>query len=200
MDQQSYLNRRLCSMPRHTPWPAKRLRPHCERFSERLRPRLRRRTGKSREVLGGSGAGAALGHAMGAGARRPRRPAVPLVQRRADEHLLQRHRPARTGRTRRAGGGDLRQPRHQHQAHHQLRRVAGRSGALRRSAALTWRGAGRSRDHLHADDARDVDRHVCVRAHRGGTLGGVRWLRATRVGGAHRRRAAESGAHGQLRH
>ena len=152
---------------------------------------------------------------MASGARRPgrstgtRRPpgagrlesaVLPLVPRRGAEHLLQRAGPARSRRPGRPGRADLRQPGYRHQPDLQLRRAAGR--VARFAGVLRGLGVDRGRpgDHLPADDPRGGDRDAGLRADRRGALGGVRRIRRERARGAHRRRRAEGGGLGVLRH
>ena len=152
-----------------------------------------------RRVLGRGGRGAALGAALGPGARRFAPALLPVVHGRPAQHLLQRSRsPPR--RARPPAGPDPRQPGHRQHQHADLRRAEGRGGALRRRAAQVRRRPGRPRDHLHADGARGGDRDARLRPARRDPLGGVRRLRRARARDPDRRREAEADPLGVLRH
>ena len=124
------------------------------------------------------------------------------------QHVPQRARPPRRRRPRRPGRADLRQPRHGHAAHLQLRRVARRGRAAGRRAAGPRRRARRPRHPLPADGAPGADGHAGLRAPGRDPLGRVRRLRRARARRAHRRCPAarravrvlrpRGGAHGRL--
>ena len=116
------------------------------------------------------------------------------------QRLLQRARPACRGRPRRSGRALLRQPRRQDQADHHLPRTARRDGDARRRARGSRRRGGRPGADLHADDSRGDRRHARLRAHRRRPFGGVRRVRRQGAGDPHRRRRAEGGFDGELRH
>ncbi len=115
------------------------------------------------------------------------------------QHLLQRGRPPRRCRPRRAGGDHLRFAARRRKAHHHLPPPADRDAGARRHAARSRRQQGRPRHSLHADDAGSGDRDARLRAHRRHPFGGVRRLRRARTGDAHRRRQAEGHPVGELR-
>ena len=108
------------------------------------------------------------------------------------QRLLERGRPARRGRSRRAGGDHPRLADDRH----------GRRASPTPSCATGWRasparwrpagvGDGRPGRRLHADGARGPGRHARLRAARGDPLGGLRRVRGARARGPDRRRAAE---------
>ena len=113
---------------------------------------------------------------------RRRRRLRPLVRRRRLQHLLERGRPPRDARPRRAGGDHLRfAAGRARSATITYDRAAGRdAGARRASCADFGVEQGRPRHPLHADGAGGADRHARLRAHRRGPFGGVRRLRARR--------------------
>ena len=137
--------------------------------------------------------------------RRPcsteRRRLWPLVHRRRLQHLLQRGRPPRGARPRRAGGDHLRLAGHQHQAtitYAELQtKTATLAGMLQADFGVEQ---GRPRHPLHADGAGGAVCDARLRAHRRDPFGGVRRLRAEGAGDPHRRLQAQAHALGKLRH
>ena len=81
-------------------------------------------------------------------------------------------------------------PGHRHPADHDVCRAARRGGALRRGAGVPGRREGRPGRHLHADGAGGGRGDARLRPHRGGALGGLRWVRAGRARRPHRGRQA----------
>ena len=127
---------------------------------------------------------------VGPGPRRPQRSLLPLVHRRRGQHLLQRARPARRGRARRADGADLRQPGHRDRPSFTYRELRDQT-APAPARSPPGRRQGRPGHHLHADGARGRRGDARLRAARRGALGGVRRFRRQRTGHADQRRRAE---------
>ena len=132
--------------------------------------------------------------------RSERRRLRPLVRRRRLQHLLQRGRPPRRCRARRADGDHLRLAARRAKTRHHLSSPADRDPGARRHAARPRRAKGRPGHSLYADGAGGGVRHAGLRAHRRHPLGGVRRFCRARIGDADRRRQAESDPLGKLRH
>ena len=132
---------------------------------------------------------------------RERRRLRPLVSRRRLQHLLQRGRPSRRSRPRRAGRDHLRLAGHQHQADHHLRGAADQDRDPRRHPQAQFRRRERRPRHpLHADGAGGAGRDARLRAHRRDPFGGVRRLCAEGARHPHRRLHAQGHPLGKLRH
>ena len=136
---------------------------------------------------------------MGARARRLSRPVLPLVQRRAAEHLLQRARPARRARSGRPARPDLRLAGHRDDEDLHVSRAARSGRVLRGRAGGAGGRARRPRDRLHADGPGGGDRDAGVCPHRRGALGRLRRLRGRSAREPDRGREAEGGRHGVVR-
>ena len=160
---------------------------------------LRALAARSARLLGRSGGRHRLVRKAQGGVRSQGRHLWPLVSRRRLQHLLQRGRPPRRCRPRRAGGDHLRFAARRRKAHHHLSPPADRDAGARRHAARSRRRQGRPRHPLHADGAGGRDRDARLRAHRRHPFGRVRRLRGARTRDPHRRRQAEGDPLGELR-
>ena len=144
-------------------------------------------------------AGDRLDRGADPGARRQPRADLRLVPGRGLQRLLERGRPPRRGRSRRAGGDHPRLADDRLGRVADLRRAARPGGAAGRRAGGARGDEGRPRRRLHADGARGAGRDARLRPARGDPFGGVRRVRRARARGPDRRRPAEGGDRRLLR-
>ena len=134
-------------------------------------------------VLGRSRAGDRLDRASEAGVRSRCRRLRALVRWRHLQHMLERSRPPRDARPRRAAGDYLRFAACWAEGHAHLSRTSGRDPGAGCDPGQARRHQGRPCGALYADGAGGSDRHARLCAHWRGALGGVWRLRGERARG-----------------